>query len=166
MLSNFQNKKNNRVQREEKQFIIFTIGKEKFGVDVKQIKQIIPLSETTYVPNAPSFVKGVINLRGDIIPIVDLKEKLSLQVENTEGKDGKIIIVELENNNIGMQVDSVTEMMRLFTDDIADPPKIVKGINSNYLKGVGKLNEELLIILDLSSILSDNEIKELDDIDM
>ena len=166
MLSNFQNKKNNRVQREEKQFIIFTIGEEKFGVDVKQIKQIIPLSETTYIPNAPSFVRGVINLRGDIIPIVELKEKLSLKAEKSEGKDAKIIIVELDNNNIGMQVDSVTEMMRLYSDEIADPPKIVKGINHNYLKGVGKLNDELLIILDLSSILSDDEIKELDNIDI
>lgn len=166
MLSNFQNKKNNNVQREEKQFIVFTIDDEKFGVDVKQIKQIIPISETTHIPNAPSFVEGVINLRGDIIPIIDLKSKLSLQVKGINEKEGKIIIVELDNNNIGMKVDSVSEMIRIYEDEIAEPPKIVKGINRNYLKGLGKLNDKLLLLLDLNRILTDDEIKELDNIDI
>jgi len=166
MLSNFQNKKNSNVQREEKQFIVFTIDDEKFGVDVKQIKQIIPICETTHIPNAPSFVEGVINLRGDIIPIIDLKSKLSLQVKGINEKEGKIIIVELDNNNIGMKVDSVSEMIRIYEDEIAEPPKIVKGINRNYLKGLGKLNDKLLLLLDLNRILTDDEIKELDNIDI
>ncbi len=166
MLSNFKNKKDSNLQREEKQFIVFTINDEKFGVDVKQIKQIIPLSETTHIPNAPSFVEGVINLRGDIIPIIDLKCKLSLELKSINKKEGKIIIVELDDNNIGMKVDSVSEMMRIYQDEIAEPPKIVKGINRNYLKGLGKLNDRLLILLDLNKILSEDEMKELNNIDI
>ena len=72
MLSNFKNNKKTNVQQEEQQFVVFSVGKEKFGVDVNQIKQVIPVMETTYIPNSPAFVKGVINLIGDIIPIIDL----------------------------------------------------------------------------------------------
>ncbi|MFP4660982.1 MAG: chemotaxis protein CheW [Halanaerobiales bacterium] len=166
MLSNFQNRKNTSPKREEKQFIVFSLGEEKFGVDVKQIKQIIPMDESTHIPNAPSFVKGVINLRGDIIPIVELKEKLTLEIDSAVSKEGKIIIVELDNNSVGMQVDSVSEMMRIYEDEIADPPGIVKGINRNYLKGVGKLNDKLLILLDLDKIFSEEEMKELDNFEV
>ncbi|MFP4015924.1 MAG: chemotaxis protein CheW [Halanaerobiales bacterium] len=166
MLSNFQNKKNTGSKREEKQFIVFSLGEEKFGVDVKQIKQIIPMDESTHIPNAPSFVKGVINLRGEIIPIVDLKQKLTVVADTIVSKEGKIIIVELDSNSIGMQVDSVSEMMRIYEDEIADPPRIVKGINRNYLKGVAKLDDKLLILLDLDKILSEEEMKELDNFDI
>src|SRR5690554_5352907 len=100
MLSNFQNKKTNNVQRKEKQFIVFSIDGEKFGVEVNHIKQIIPVMEHTHIPNAPSFVKGIINLRGDIIPIINLRERLSFQLENENLKNAKIIIVELDNNLI------------------------------------------------------------------
>jgi purine-binding chemotaxis protein CheW len=150
------------VQREELQFIVFSVGDEKFGVDVKQAREIIPSTELTKVPNSPDFVLGVINLREEIIPIIDLKKKLRLNSDSRSNKDEKIIIVELDNNLIGMKVDNVSEMIRLYTSDIADPPKIVKGINRDYLSGVGKLGDKLLILLDLDKILSQKEIDELD----
>jgi len=162
MLSNFQNKMDRMVQREELQFIVFSVGDEKFGVDVKQAREIIPSTELTKVPNSPDFVLGVINLREEIIPIIDLKKKLRLNSDSRSNKDEKIIIVELDNNLIGMKVDNVSEMIRLYTSDIADPPKIVKGINRDYLSGVGKLGDKLLILLDLDKILSQKEIDELD----
>lgn len=162
MLSNFQNKMDRMVQREELQFIVFTVGDEKFGVDVKQAREIIPSTELTKVPNSPDFVLGVINLREEIIPIIDLKKKLRLNSDSRSNQDEKIIIVELDNNLIGMKVDNVSEMIRLYTSDIADPPKIVKGINRDYLSGVGKLGDKLLILLDLDKILSQKEIDELD----
>lgn len=165
MLSNFQNKKNNNLQREEKQFIVFSISGENFGVGVNQIRQIIPVMESTHVPNAPSFVKGVIDLRGDIIPIVNLREKLSFKDNDIQDKNSKIIIVELNKNIIGMEVDSVSEMMRVYADEISEAPKIVKGISKNYLDGVVKHNNRLLILLDLSRTLSDKEIMELDNIE-
>jgi len=166
MLSNFQNKMDRTVQREELQFIVFTVGDEKFGVDVKQAREIIPSTELTKVPNSPDFVLGVINLREEIIPIIDLKQKLRLNSDSRSNQDEKIIIVELDNNLIGMKVDNVSEMIRLYTSDIADPPKIVKGINRDYLSGVGKLGDKLLILLDLDKILSQKEIDELDQMEI
>lgn len=167
MLSNFQKQHDKKVQREEKQFIVFTVGKEQFGVDVKQAREIMPLTEFTHIPDAPDYVKGVINLRGEIIPIIDLCKKMSLDSSNLNEKDAKIIIVDLDDTLIGMQVDNVSEMIRLFVDDIAKPPKIVKGgINRDYLSGVGKLEDELLILLDLNRILSNEERKQLDSIEV
>lgn len=165
MLSNFNKKVTKTVIKEEEQFIVFKIANEEFGVDVKQAKEIIPHRELTHIPNAPSFVRGVINLRGDIIPIINLSKKLSLN-ESLDNQEEKIIIVELDNSLIGMQVDDVSEMIRLDQDNIADPPDIVKGINKYYLSGVGKLNDRLLILLDLNNILTEEEIKELDKIDI
>ncbi|MFW5971996.1 MAG: chemotaxis protein CheW [Bacillota bacterium] len=165
MLSNFKNKKNKSIQKNELQFIVFSLMGEKFGVDVKQIKQIIPTTEYTHIPNSPEFIRGVINLRGEIIPIVDLRRRLSLDEDEVDD-DAKIIIVELQNNSIGMQVDSVSEMIRIYEDDISAPPKIVKGINSQYLKGVGKVNDKLLILIDLNKILTNQEVEELDKLEI
>ncbi len=162
MLSNFQNKTSKITQKEEKQFIVFTVCGEKFGVDVRQAREIIPSTDFTRIPNSPEFVMGVINLREEIIPIIDLKKKLRLSTKNPDNLDEKVIIVELDDTLIGMQVDSVSELMRLYTSDIAEPPKIVKGINRDYLSGVGKLGDKLLILLDLNKILSQREIEELD----
>ena len=121
MLSNFNNRKKNDIQKEEKQFIVFTVGEERFGVDVNQIKQVIPVMETTFIPNSPSFVKGVINLRGDIIPVIDLAEKLSLKRSQVEEEKKRIIIVELDEiSNMGMLVDTVTEMIRIDAREITE----------------------------------------------
>ncbi|MEJ6951511.1 chemotaxis protein CheW [Natronospora cellulosivora (SeqCode)] len=166
MLSNFKNKKNKEPQREEKQFIVFNINDKSFGVDVKQIKQIIPSEESIPIPNSPEFIEGVINLRGEIIPIVDMKRKLKFDISNNEKNDEKIIIVELDKNNVGMRVDSVSEMTRLYTDEISEAPNIVKGINKDYLMGLGKFKNSLLILLDLGRILSDEEVSILDNIDI
>lgn len=166
MLSNFKNKKNNNPQREEKQFIVFTLSGERFGVDVKKIKQIINVVETTPIPNSPNFVEGVIDLRGEIIPIINLRNKLAFENIDGKNKDEKIIIVEFDNNNVGMCVDSVSEMTRLYIDEISEAPKIVKGINKDYLMGLSNFNGSLLILLDLNRILSDEEVKELDKIDI
>lgn len=121
MLSKF-NKGQKEVKKEEKQFVVFTVSGEHFGVDIHQTREIINTTELTFVPNAPSFVKGVINLRDEIIPIINLKKRLSLK-DNESADEEKIIIVEINNNLIGMQVDDVKEMIRLNVDEIADPPR-------------------------------------------
>lgn len=167
MLSNFKNKKNNTIQQEEKQFVVFNIGEEKFGVDVNQIRQIIPVMEFTVIPNSPSFVKGVINLRGDIIPIIDLGKKLSLNREKSLEEKGKIIIVELDKTtNVGMLVDTVTEMIRINADEIATNSEIMKLVNTDYLQGVAKIDDHLLILLNLNKILSTQELLELGNIEI
>jgi|LFRM01.1.fsa_nt_gb purine-binding chemotaxis protein CheW len=166
MLSNFKNKKKTNVQQEEQQFVVFSVGKEKFGVDVNQIKQVIPVMETTYIPNSPAFVKGVINLRGDIIPIIDLAGKLSLQRVEVDEEKKRIIIVELKNiQNVGMLVDNVTEMIRIDADEISDAPDLVKAVHSDYIQGVAKVNNQLLILLNLNKVLTSEELIELGNIE-
>jgi purine-binding chemotaxis protein CheW len=166
MLSNFKNKKKTNVQQEEQQFVVFSVGKEKFGVDVNQIKQVIPVMETTYIPNSSAFVKGVINLRGDIIPIIDLAGKLSLQRVEVDEEKKRIIIVELKDiQNVGMLVDNVTEMIRIDADEISDAPDLVKAVHSDYIQGVAKVNNQLLILLNLNKVLTSEELIELGNIE-
>lgn len=166
MLSNFQNKKNKKTKRRENQYIVFSLTDEQFGVNVKQAKEIIPVNQFTHIPNSPDYVMGVIDLRGEIIPIIDLKKKLGLSVNNLETENQKIIIVEINNSFIGMLVDNVNEMLRMYEDEIAKAPNITKGINKNYITGVGRMNNELLILLDLDKILSEEEMLELDNMDI
>lgn len=165
MLSKFKNKTEKTNHNVEMNFIVFVIGEKEFGVDVKQAREIIPTTELTVIPNSSDFLKGVLNLRGDIIPIIDLRKKLSLQ-GSSNYQDDKIIIVELDQNLIGMQVDDVREMMRISADKIATPPRLVQGINSDYLSGVGKLEDRLLILLNLDKVLSEEELRKLDKMDI
>jgi len=162
LLSNFKNRKKDDIQQEERQFIVFTVGQERFGVDVNQIKQVIPVMEATHIPNSPSFVKGVINLRGDIIPIIDLADKLSLKQSQVDEEKKRIIIVELDEiSNIGMLVDTVTEMIRIHADKITDAPEIARAVHTDYIQGVAKIDKQLLILLNLNKVLTTEELIEL-----
>lgn len=135
----------------------FRLGDEEYAVDILKIKEIKLLMEITRVPKAPGFVEGVINLRGDIVPIIDLRKKLRLPV-TPFGEDTRIIIVEIESKMCGVIVDGVSEVIEIEESKILDTPSIVKGsIEEQYLKGVGKMGDRILILLDLDRILTSNE---------
>jgi purine-binding chemotaxis protein CheW len=143
----------------------FRLGLEEYAVDILKIKEIKLLMEITRVPKAPSFVEGVINLRGDIVPIIDLRKKLRLPTSEL-GEDTRIIIVEIESKMCGVIVDGVSEVIEIEESKILPPPSIVKGsIDSAYLKGVGKMGDRILILLDLDKILTTNEREILEDLD-
>lgn len=143
-----------------RQFVEFKLGDEKYGVDILQVKTIERMMPITRVPKAPSFVEGVINLRGEIVPVIDLRKRFDLpKGEITENT--RIIIVTVEDLTVGMIVDSATEVIQLPQDEIEDPPAITSGIDSDYLEGVGKINDELLILLNLSKVLKPKEVEEL-----
>jgi purine-binding chemotaxis protein CheW len=163
MLSKFHKHEESKIN-EKKQFVVFTIGKEEFGVDIKQTREIIDVTESTLIPNAPDFVNGVINLRGEIVPVVKLKKRLNIKSEKTRDDIEKIIIIDINNNLIGIQVNEVKEIIRLDINQIADAPNITKGINKDYINGVGKLDDRLLILLNLNKVLSTEEIEQLDEI--
>ncbi len=141
----------------------FRLGNEEYAVDILKIKEIKLLMEVTRVPKAPAFVVGVINLRGDIVPIIDLRKKLRLpSIEFDE--DTRIIIVEIEQKKCGVIVDGVSEVITMDERSILPPPAIIKGsIDSAYLKGVGKIGERILILLDLDKILTSNEVEVLEE---
>jgi len=138
------------------QLVSFKLREEEFAVDILQVQEIIRLQEITNVPNAPAFVEGVINLRGRVIPIIDLRKRFALESVD-HSKSTRIIVVMIDNVNVGLIVDEVSEVLRIPEDTVEPPPPIVAGIESDYIKGVGKLEDRLLILLDLGKILSQRE---------
>lgn len=138
------------------QLVSFKIGSEEFGVDILKVQEINRMVEITRVPQTPDYVEGVINLRGKVIPIVDLRKRFNLEVKEYD-KNTRIVVVDITGNIMGMVVDSVSEVLRLSSDTIVPPPEIVTGVNSEYIKGVAKLEDRLLIFLDLSRVIDFDE---------
>ncbi len=143
-----------------RQFVEFKLGEEEYGVDILQVKTIERMMDITRVPKAPQFVEGVINLRGEIVPVIDLKKRFDLPISQ-ETDNTRIIIVNVDDITVGMIVDSANEVIQLPQDAIEPAPSIVGGIDSDFLEGVGKMDGKLLIILDLSKILKSKEIDQL-----
>jgi purine-binding chemotaxis protein CheW len=143
------------------QLVTFRIGEEEFGVDILRVQEIIRIMEITRVPKAPDFVEGVINLRGKVIPIIDLRKRFGLEVKEYV-KHTRIIVIEISNMIVGFVVDAVSEVLRVPADTVEPPPPAVMGgIDSEYISGVGKLEDRLLILLDLDKLLSQEEQAEL-----
>ena len=138
----------------EKQLVLFKIANEDFGVDINEVKEIIRWEDVTKIPNTDSHIKGVINLRGNIIVINDLAMKLGLPSKEIDD-DTRILVVEMGDKTVGMIVDSATEVIRLSGDKIQSTPSMItSNIDHNYIEGVGLLNEKrLLTLLDLSKVL-------------
>lgn len=156
-----QSRKSAPETEESVQLISFTIGSERFGVQILVIQEIIMMSTITEIPNAPDFVEGVINLRGNIIPVLDLRKRLRLRTyPKPEGyKPGtRILVVEIDENVTGFIVDSVAKVITVPASKISPPPEIVvAGVQSQYISGVVHLDEGILIILDFRKILSVEE---------
>jgi purine-binding chemotaxis protein CheW len=151
------------------QMISFSVGSERFGVEILVVQEIIMMSNITEIPNSPDFVEGVINLRGNIIPILDLRKRLRLRGNSrTEGgyRPGtRILVVEIDGNVTGFIVDSVAKVLTISASKIAPPPDIiVAGVQSLYIGGVVHLDEGILIILDFRKILSMEEKDALDSV--
>ena len=142
------------------QLVTFSIGEEEFGVDILKVQEIIRTMEITKVPRAQSFVEGVINLRGKVIPIIDLRRRFSL-VSKPHDKHTRIIVIEINNMIVGFVVDSVSEVLRIPAGTVEPPPPVVAGMDSEYISGVGKLQDRLLILLDLDKLLSNEDIEAL-----
>lgn len=144
------------------QLVSFKLGNEEFGVDIIKVQEIMRLQEITQVPQMPGFVEGVINLRGNVIPIVNLRKKFGL--EDREGdKQTRIIVVNVAGKKVrGFIVDAVEQVLRLSEEQIAPAPDVELSVNKEYLKGVGKLDDRLLILLDLDKLLTTDEAKRVD----
>jgi len=143
------------------QLVTFKLENEEFGVDILKVQEINKMMNITKIPNAPYFIEGVINLRGKIIPVVDLRKKLGFESRPYD-KSTRIIVVELDGLVLGFIVDSVSEVLRVPGNTIEPPPSIVSGIDSEYIEGVGKLNDRLLILLELTKIFVNSERKEIE----
>jgi purine-binding chemotaxis protein CheW len=138
------------------QLVSFVIENEEFGIDILKVQEIIRPVEITRVPNAPGFVEGVINLRGRIVPVIDLRARFGLPTRERD-KNTRIVVVELSNKVVGFMMDAVREVIRVDRTVIEPPPELAVGIDANYIKGVAKLEDRLLILLDLEEVLSAEE---------
>jgi len=145
-----------RDQEELLQLVSFKIGEEEFGVDILSVQEINRMSQITKVPNTPEFIEGVINLRGRIIPVLDLRVKLGM-MKLEHGKNTRIVVVELKGHTIGFIVDEVSEVLRIPKSITEAPPEMIGGVDSDYITSIGKLEDRLLILLDLEKILSTSE---------
>lgn len=157
-----------RIDREKsetsstRQLVGFVIGNELFGVDILTVQEIIRDAAITVIPDSPDFLEGVINLRGSIIPVIDLRKRLRLAQHAHLGSGGWIIILTVEGRVTGFVVDRVTKVLNVPENSIKPPPDIVlSGLKSQYVRGVCKLDQRLLVLLDFSRILMAEEIKKL-----
>lgn len=135
------------------QMVGFCLGDEEFGVDIQEIHEINRTVEITPVPRTPPFVEGVINLRGKVVPVINMRTRFQLPLTEKTSQT-RIVIVEIDGKIVGMLVDSVTEVLRIPASTIEPPPDIISGIDAEYIRGVAKLQDRLLILLDLGKILS------------
>lgn len=138
----------------------FKVGKELFGVYIHVVQEIVRVPEITPVPEMPPFVEGVINLRGKIVSIVELSKKLKIE-GSSKTRASRILIIELEKKVVGLLVDAVTEILRIPPESVEPAPDIVTSVGAEYITGVGKLPDKLIILLDLKNILKPDEIKRL-----
>lgn len=145
------------------QLVGFILGNEGYGVDIQKVQEINRILEITRVPRTPEFVMGVINLRGNVIPVINLRQRFGLPLKDND-KNVRIIIIEVQNKIIGILVDAVSEVLRIPASTIEPPPDIVAGVDSKYIKGVGKLQDRLLILLDLDKILSHAQMSKLEEV--
>jgi purine-binding chemotaxis protein CheW len=143
-----------------KQFISFSIGEEEYGLELLRVKEVIRIREITWLPKAPSFVKGIINLRGDVIPIIDLRDKFGLEAKESTAMT-RVIVVEVEGRMIGMVVDSASQVVRIPADQIDPPPPMLGGFSQEFITGVGKLDDNLIILLNTDAILTMEEMSAL-----
>lgn len=143
------------------QLVTFVVGSEEFAIPILSVQEINRMMQITRVPQSPPFVEGVINLRGKIIPVVDLRKRFGLNITETSN-DNRIIVVEVRGRVIGFTVDRVNEVLRINAGIVEPPPPMVCGIDSEYVQGVGKLQDRLLILLDLGRLFGSGELESAD----
>src|SRR6202163_2406379 len=145
----------------EYQVVIFQLGSEEYGVDIAQVQEINRMVAVTHVPRAPEFMEGVINLRGQLIPIIDLRARFGMP-RAEHSKNTRIVVTEIGTKRVGMVVDSVSEVLRLPVEQIEPAPEMISGVDTEYIRGVGKIEDRLIILLDLGKIVTGAEKRELD----
>ncbi len=140
-------------QGAERQLVVFDLAGEVYGVEIESVREIIRMQEVTYVPDAPDFVEGVINLRGRVVTVVDLRKRFGLTVTDVTA-ESRVVVVDIGGEDIGVIVDAVTEVLRIAEDSVEPTSSLVTTEDSYYLQGVAKVSDRLLILLDIEKALS------------
>ncbi|WPC43452.1 chemotaxis protein CheW [Clostridium sp. JS66] len=137
-------------------FLTFSVGKESYGIEIKYVKEIIGIQEITEVPELPDYVKGIINLRGKIIPVMDVRLRFKKEPKDYNDRTC-IIVIDVEEISIGLIVDNVSEVLTIEEENIVPPPDLKTGFHNRYVKGIGKVGNEVKLLLDCEKVLNDDE---------
>lgn len=140
--------------------VSFTLAGEEYAVEITKVKEIILVEGITRVPQMPDFIEGIINLRGSVIPVVDLRKRFDLACE-VNGEDTRIVIARMDERIVGLIVDTVSQVMKIPNDQIQPPPDTIAGIAGEYLQGVGKMDDRMIILLDIEKVFREEELEEL-----
>jgi len=140
---------------QELQLVTFRLANEEYGLPITKVREINRLVPVTKLPQTPSFMEGIINLRGRIIPVIDLRKRFEMPI-TAHDDDARIIIVDISGQIVGVTVDAVTEVIRLNTGNIEPSPATV-AVNSQYIEGVGKIDDRLIILLNIDKVLTNRE---------
>lgn len=141
----------------EIQLVVFSLRGEEFGIDINQVKEVLKFTRVTHIPHTAEYVEGVINLRGEVVPIINLRNRFGIPEEEGEALNKRIIIVDIEGDLAGLIVDNVSEVLRLPLKTLDSPSDSVAGTRSKFLEGVAKFEDRLLIILKLDKIITTEE---------
>ncbi len=142
----------------EGKFLTFALGNEEYGIEILRVREIIGLMDITTVPQTPDYMKGVINLRGKVIPVIDLRMKFSM-LEEEHTQETCVIVVEVNSTLIGIIVDSVSEVLDIKGGEIENAPSFEQGIDTSFIMGLGKVKEKIIILLDIGTVLSSEELE-------
>jgi purine-binding chemotaxis protein CheW len=145
---------------EVKQIIGFTIGAEEYGLELLRVREVIRMRQVTWLPKAPSCLKGIINLRGEVIPIVDLRTRFGLRAVES-GAATRVIVVEVEGRPVGIVVDSASQVVRVPTDQFEAPPAAIGQASRDFIMEVGKLDDRLIIMIDADKLLDAEEMNQI-----
>jgi len=140
----------------ESQLVVFELENEAYGVDIAVVEGIIKMQEITRLPRAPHFMEGITNLRGAVVPVIDLRKRFGLPPQEPT-RDTRIVIANMNGAQVGLIVDAVSQVIRVPQDAIEPPPQLTMTVNSAFIKSVAKLEKRLVILLDLDKVLSAEE---------
>ncbi len=135
------------------QIVSFRLANEEYGVDIMRVQEVILLGQITEMPEVPDYIRGLINLRGHVIPIVDLRRRFALPVANND-EHTRIVVVNVGKRTIGIIVDAVNEVLRIGADQVEPPPSSVSGVDHGYIRGLVKFENKILILLNIENVLS------------
>ncbi|MGI6621147.1 MAG: chemotaxis protein CheW [Bacillota bacterium] len=156
---------NGRETGHDRQIVAFCLGSETYGVDIQKVREIIPIQKIVPVPRAPDFVEGIINLRGKVIPVLDLRKHFGFEKKEATPEQ-RIVLTESEGEGIGVIVDSVSSVIRISDDAVEPPASVIAGEANDYIQGIAKVNDSLIVLLDLTRIISDAEKRTLKQVDL
>lgn len=145
---------------QKNRFLTFSLDKEGYGIDIKYVIEIIGIQAITEIPELPEYVRGIINLRGKIIPVLDVRLKFKMEPKEYNDRTC-VIVVDINDVSIGLIVDSVAEVITISEENMVEPPQMNKGFNNRYIKKIGKIENEVKLLLDCEKLLTENELEDI-----